>query len=348
MSNLTGHLLDAKQMEVIGMVNMVTSSLSFLGSGSIILCSICHKKICFPEVYPLFQLSIADLLASVIFAASTILFLFKESNFPGSPGPCDYLSALMTSFYISTLFLTMAYALEALLRIRTRLGNETTNSNTSVRKPVSHVFMHTVYAFCWIFPLLIGIVLLVFTHFVDKDSHFFQNSSVPQWPILPRQCSTCLPIFHYSENGCWTLVENGSSWHVAYKVVFMTPLVLVFVINVSLYVFISKVFRQVSARRGLLSVHQHQEERSLTRKAILYQSAFLVCWLPTLVLGIASFVSDFHMGNFFWLYILQALFGPLQGFLNSFIYGWKRESFRRTLGEMSALTDSSVTSYLTL
>ncbi|XP_067685223.1 transmembrane protein 116-like [Haliotis asinina] len=341
-------LLNDDQMKVVAIVNVITSALSILGSGSIILCTVFHRKICFSEVYPIFQLSIADLLASLFFFSSTIMFLVGVANYPGSCGPCDYVTAVMTSFYISTLFLTLSYALEAFLRVRKRLYDGLTSSTREQQKKVvSYSFMHLIYAVAWMVPLTAGIILLVFTHWVTaKDTTSpLVNFSI----VIPRECSTCLPVFHYTQDDpCWCHVENGKSWHLAYKLVFLIPLIAVFLSNIVLYVCITRAFKQVSMRRGLYTFHQRQEESTVRRKAILYQCAFLFCWLPTLILGMLSFQTDFMMRKYFWLYLLQALLGPLQGFLNCIIYGWKREQFRRALSENSSLTSTNMPSYLSL
>ncbi|XP_071082545.1 transmembrane protein 116-like [Haliotis cracherodii] len=341
-------LLTDDEMNVIATVNVITSSLSALGAGSIILCSVFHRKICFSEVYPIFQLSIADLLASLFFFSSTIMFLNNVANYPGSCGPCDYVTAVMTGFYISTLFLTLSYALEAFLRVRKRLHNGfISSSRDQQRTVVSYSFMHLIYAVAWVVPLAGGIVLLVFTHWVTSDDTGPANASYAK--LIPHECSTCLPVFHYTQdNPCWSHVENGTSWHLAYKLVFLIPLIAVFLSNIFLYVCIARAFKQVSMRRGLYTFHQRQEESTVRRKAVLYQSAFLCCWLPTLILGIVSFQSDFTMKRYFWLYVLQALLGPLQGFFNCIIYGWKREQFRRALSENSSLTSTNMPSYLSL
>ncbi|XP_048239061.1 transmembrane protein 116-like [Haliotis rufescens] len=331
-------LLSDDKMNVIATINVITSSLSALGAGSIILCSVFHRKICFSEVYPIFQLSIADLLASLFFLSSTIMFLNNVQNYPGGCGPCDYITAVMTSFYISTLFLTLSYALEAFLRVRKRLHNGfISSSREQQRTVVSYSFMHLIYAVAWLVPLAGGIVLLTPT-----------TSSGNTQP-KDAECSTCLPVFHYTQdNPCWSHVVNGTSWHLAYKLVFLIPLIAVFFSNIFLYLCIARAFKQVSMRRGLYTFHQRQEESTVRRKAVLYQSAFLCCWLPTLILGIISFQSDFAMRRYFWLYVLQALLGPLQGFLNCIIYGWKREQFRRALSENSSLTSTNMPSYLSL
>ena len=37
-----------------------------------------------------------------------------------------------------------------------------------------------------------------------------------------------------------------------------------------------------------------------------------------------------------YVFLFQAVFAPLQGFLNSLVYGWSRRSFRSTSGRRSS------------
>uniref|UniRef100_A0A0B6ZZ10 G-protein coupled receptors family 1 profile domain-containing protein n=1 Tax=Arion vulgaris TaxID=1028688 RepID=A0A0B6ZZ10_9EUPU len=136
--------------------------------------------------------------------------------------------------------------------------------------------------------------------------------------------------------------------YVMVKLVFMVPLVLVVLINMILYMLIWQTYKKVVVTRGLLSCHQKQEEEILRRKTCLYQTVFFVCWLPSIVLGCASFSDDYTTSKFYPGFILQVFLGPLQGVLNSIVYGWQRRSFRRALTETSSLLSSNRTSIMSI
>lgn len=321
-------------MNGVAIVSLLTSGLSLFGSGSILVCVVYHRRVCAPEIFPIFHLSVANVLASLCMLTLTALFLDGHPSYPGSEGPCGYLLAIMTSFYICTFFLTLGYALEAFIRLHRRLQSYL--SLEGIRGDgVSNIYMYFVYFFSWFIPLVQGIFLMVMTHLIKEntDGQFSH--------ILPPECSLCYPAFSSQDRVCWSHVVSGHRWQLMYKLIFLVPLLLVFVLNMALYVCIGRDFRQVSMRRGLLSYHQRQEETALRKKAFMYQTAFIVCWIPTIALVATSFSKSFSMVHHYWLFLLQALLGPLQGLLNCFIYGWKRESFRRALTESSHLLDTS-------
>ncbi|KAK6176690.1 hypothetical protein SNE40_014941 [Patella caerulea] len=332
--------LSLSEMQTISIISLVTASLSFMGSFSIVLTSVCHNRVCFPEVYPIFQLSIADILASIFLLSNVICFLKSVPNFPGSSGPCDVLTAFMMSFYISTFILTLCYALEAFMRMQRRLQSGSTSGNEREGNAVSHPLMYLAYGSAWLIPIVIAIVQIEVIHIID-------SSLKTQYEIIPAQCSLCLPVFHFDENKCWDHIEDASTWHLMYKLVFLIILLIVFIVNMILYICIGRKLKQLARGRGLVGFHQRQEESVVRKKAILYQTAFIFCWMPSLLLGFLSLSSSFKMSQYYWLYVLQALLGPLQGLFNCVIYGWKREGFRRALSESTYLVSTNRSSYLT-
>ncbi|KAK3740614.1 hypothetical protein QZH41_009725 [Actinostola sp. cb2023] len=77
---------------------------------------------------------------------------------------------------------------------------------------------------------------------------------------------------------------------------------------------------------------QYKQEKTVRRWACLYQSVFVMCWLPSIILGLSSISSNYQQMNFLYaLYVIQAVITPLQGFFNCIIYGWRRRGFKRTL-----------------
>ncbi|KAK7102637.1 transmembrane protein 116-like [Littorina saxatilis] len=326
-------LMTFSQMNVVSIISLLTSGLSLVGSGSILFCVVYHRRVCSPEIFPIFHLSVADGMASLFMMIVSVLFLNTYPSYPGSPGPCGYLIAIMTSLYICTFFLTLGYALEAFIRLRRRL-QAYLSLEGSRTNGVSNYCMYVVYFMSWLVPLSLGIFLMLVTHFTKVENNSFTR-------VLPMECSLCFPVFSAHQTYCWSQVEDGTQWLLMYRLIFLIPLLFVFSLNMVLYICISRDFRQVSMRRGLLSYHQRQEEAMLRKKAFMYQTAFIVCWIPTMVLEVASFFSSYNMLNFYALFVLQALVGPLQGLLNCIIYGWKRESFRRALSESSHLLSTN-------
>lgn len=332
-------LLNINQMKAVAILTLMTSCLSFISCGSVFTCAIYHGRVCYPEVFPTFHLALADMLASLFLITASAIFLNNLGsgmiNFPGSSGPCSYLMTIVTSAYTAAFLLTITYAMEALFRFRQRL-KDGTNLDLLAVKVVSNKWMYLAYTLAWIVPVCLAIGVTIVTHNL-RDADDFDVL----FHILSAQCSSCFPNFRFSEGYCWNQVEDGEIWHKVIKLIFVVPLLMVVILNMMFYILIAKVFKQVAMRRGLLSYHQRQEETLLKKKAMLYQSVFFVSWLPSVILGIVSFIDSYTMKTFFWLLIVQAILGPLQGLLNSIVYGWKRDGFRRALSESSSLLSTN-------
>uniref|UniRef100_A0A2C9LMR9 G-protein coupled receptors family 1 profile domain-containing protein n=1 Tax=Biomphalaria glabrata TaxID=6526 RepID=A0A2C9LMR9_BIOGL len=313
-------LLSENQMQTIAVLSLLTSGLSFIGSGSVFLCAVYLKRVCYPEVFPTFHLALADMLSSLFLIISSSIFLTSPvkstMNYPGTPGPCAYLMAIVTSAYTLAFFLTITYALEAYFRFRKRLV-DTMNMDLMTVQVVSNRWMYLVYIVAWKLEMT----------------------------LLDDQC---FPVFWFNEDHCWKQVDEGHLMHVIIRLIFLIPLLMVMVLNMILYVLVAKVFKQVAMRRGLLSYHQRKEEQLLKKKAFLYQGVFYLCWLPSVILGIVSLFTSYSMAEFFWLLVIQAIFGPLQGILNSIVYGWKRDSFRRALNERTSLLSTNRTTAMSV
>ncbi|KAK7465044.1 hypothetical protein BaRGS_00037783, partial [Batillaria attramentaria] len=238
----TPDYMGPEELKGVAIVSMLTSGLSLFGSGSILVCVIYHRRVCSPEIFPIFHLSVANALASLFMLIITALYLDSHPSYPGSEGPCGYLLAIMTSLYISTFFLTLGYALEAFIRLHRRLQSYL--SLEGIRTDgVSNVYMYVVYFVSWFVPLALGIFLMVMSHLIKEntDGQFSR--------ILPPECSLCYPAFSAQDGFCWSHVEMGRRWQLMYKLIFLVPLLLVFILNMALYICIGRDFRQVSMRR---------------------------------------------------------------------------------------------------
>ncbi|XP_025106833.1 transmembrane protein 116-like [Pomacea canaliculata] len=326
--------LQSDKLEVATIITLLTSTLSFIGSGSIVLCVILHRRVCATEIFPIFHLSVANFFSSLFLMVLCCLFLAGHPSYPGPQGPCGYILAVTMSLFICTFLLTLSYALEAFIRLHRRLQSYVSLEGFRT-EGINNNCMYLMYFLSWTLPIALGIFLMLVTHFIkDEDDGSLYD-------IIPKECSLCFPAFVAQRHFCWAQVKEGNLWLLMYKLIFLLPLLFVFIVNMVLYLCIARDYRHVSMRRGLLSYHQRQEEMTLRKKAILYQTAFIICWIPTLILQSLSFYESFVMKDNYWLFILQSLLGPLQGLLNCIIYGWKRSSFRRALTESSQLLSTN-------
>eukprot|EP01092_Planopodium_desertum_P009565 TRINITY_DN4118_c0_g2_i1.p1 TRINITY_DN4118_c0_g2~~TRINITY_DN4118_c0_g2_i1.p1 ORF type:complete len:113 (-),score=0.43 TRINITY_DN4118_c0_g2_i1:130-423(-) len=53
------------------------------------------------------------------------------------------------------------------------------------------------------------------------------------------------------------------------------------------------------------------------RRILLYIAVFLLCW----IWDVLGHLLDVFNLEFYWMWILQTMFSPLQGFLNFLVYG---------------------------
>ncbi|CAH1784190.1 unnamed protein product [Owenia fusiformis] len=316
-------MLTTEQLTTLSYIDIATASLSVLGAGSI-LASVCWTRTCcLPEVTPIFHLSLADLLASLCLLVGAALY---ATNYHGFYMFCHYLTGFTSAFYICTFLLTLTYGVEVYIRMRDRLIRKEKTCRVGKCQLV-YVF----YIVAWGLPLLVAGTLSLITQYKKSDL----------LPVIPKNydCSSCLPLFHYNDNVCWT--ENNKTYHIAAKYLFLGPMIFIIITNAIVYYLAFRAFQGSLLNQGLLGYTQRQEQYAVRNKSILYQLAFFFCWLPSLILGCVALYSKFDPKCVYWLYIVQACTSPLQGFLNSVIYGWKRDGFTRVITENTALLGGS-------
>ncbi|XP_013388418.1 transmembrane protein 116-like [Lingula anatina] len=332
-SSLDIYMLTEEHMKVVGCIDLAMSLLSLLGAGSILVYAGIKKKICIPEVYPIFHLSLADCLASLCLLLGATMYLTHEHTMVMSA--CHYIVGAAVCFYIITFLLTMTYAVEVYNKMKRELSARENSTGRKARKKCN--VLHPLYIMSWAVPLLVAFAFMLVTRREEDD----------WYSILPPAtgCEACLPLFHYNDDLCMSQKTDVEGWEKAMKYLFLGPLTLTMLVNFVIYVLIIRAFRQIQMTRGVLSYQQHKVERQVKVKAMRYQLVFFFCWIPSLVLGVFSISSKFDMNQYFWLYVLQGLTAPLQGFFNSLVYGWNRDGFKRAITEPFLKHAAPSTSY---
>ncbi|XP_019620624.1 PREDICTED: transmembrane protein 116-like [Branchiostoma belcheri] len=347
-SNVTT-LLQPEQMQTITYIDMVTTSLSIVGASSVIIYSFCKRKVCQPEVHPLFHLACADLLASLFLLLGVIIFNLSYVTMELYEQHCHYFSAFASSFFVTTFLLTITYSLEVFLRMRDRAIRSSTRQPGTGNFPL----IYLLYIISWLGPLLVQSTILITT-----------SSEPPFWDVIPSPnsslvtCTRCLPLYHFKNDECMPTPSEGKQWmidlDVSSKLIFILLLILTIVITTIVYLLAVAAFQLRHRRAGMRGRREYEDERSVRRRAALYLIVFCFCWLPTLVLGILSLCDGFVMKKYYVLYIMQACTAPLQGFLNCIVYGWRRREFRTVkplpvavLAEQSGLLDRNRNNYRT-
>ncbi|ORX59190.1 hypothetical protein BCR36DRAFT_317123 [Piromyces finnis] len=112
---------------------------------------------------------------------------------------------------------------------------------------------------------------------------------------------------------CWNSKDNGR-----YKLyIFYIPLWIVFIFNASIYILIDIICNKKGIKR--INNNTIYFKNSIVKRSDLYLLVFFITW-------IWGSVNQFYKMNnenpIFILYLLHAIFAPLQGFLNSLVYFW--------------------------
>lgn len=328
-----GVLTDA-QLWTISFIFLVTSLLSLFGTGSIIYVAIKKRKVCSSGVLPLFHLCLAD------FLGGFILIIGTSEHFTHSVRNrtfCLVLTMLATSFYMTTFVLTVNYAWKVYRQVKIRADPipllETSSSVANVSHPWYRISTPAlVYFLCWFVPFAFSMFVMFSDSEYDENKKFILNDDI---------CSCCFPLFVYESSSCQRIrnVDHRFNWYSHYKFVFLFLLLISSTLITILYGLIFVRFKGLLLTGGVIGPSQYELLYSARRRAGLFAAVFVFSWLSTLILGSISFKKKFSMTEYYPLFVIQACTSPLQGFLNSMIYGWQRKTFRVALNEETPLLD---------
>ncbi|XP_006824623.1 transmembrane protein 116-like [Saccoglossus kowalevskii] len=308
-------VLAYQQISEVSYAEIATSSLSILGASSIIGLTLYKKKVCQPEVHPIFHLALADLLASLFLLIGCLVYNVAGTAYNMSIA-CSVIIGLSMTFFLCTFFLTLTYAIEVYIRMKERLKRKPMKE--SIYGYFPSVYM--LYISSWVIPIVCAVVILSFTLHIEI-SHFPKT-------VTGGPCTNfvCVLLVHHRVDLC-----------------------------VIIYFLTHRALRRNQLTSGVIGPRQYIDAARVRNRAILYCSIFCICWLPSMLLGVISFHGDFKMQSFFWLYMLQACTCPLQGLLNCIMYGWQRRGFQiavnlnksRQMQIESLSKDSLLSSYKT-
>ncbi|XP_052783823.1 cyclic AMP receptor-like protein A isoform X2 [Mya arenaria] len=140
----------------------------------------------------------------------------------------------------------------------------------------------------------------------------------------------CLPFIgdHYGPAGAWCWVVNNWRWRIG---VWYGPQIVTLVILMVVYTYISCVLsNKVSTWQGTYDPDTERNKQMLKediKPLRLYPFVYLAISIFPIINRIQNAVDAEH--PVFALMILQAIFGPSQGFLNAIVFAMDRETFRR-------------------
>ncbi|XP_077987238.1 transmembrane protein 116-like [Glandiceps talaboti] len=314
-SNFTNStVLTVGQMLDVSYTEISTTSLSIIGSSSIIISTLWKKKICQPEVHPIFHLSLADLLASTFLLIGCSLYVSAADSDRDYSLECSLVIGLSMTFFLCTFLLTLTYGIEVYIRMRERLKRKPMRESIYGHFPS----VYSLYCLSWVIPIICAIALLACTIF----------TGLPKKQNETGKCRNfeCVLLAHHRSEEC--VPDGYLMWYFVSNISFLLPLLLVLLGNLAMYFLTHRALKQRHLSRAIVGPRQYIDAARVRNRAILYCSIFSICWLPSVVLGLVSFTNGFSMQSFFWLYILQGCTAPLQGLLNCIIYGWQRRGFQ--------------------
>ncbi|XP_065054949.1 transmembrane protein 116-like isoform X2 [Rhopilema esculentum] len=335
-------LIDSKTAEklvenikILGILSIISSSLSIIGAGSVII-FVVYNRICrSPDVNSLFHLSIADLLLALFWITGPIIH-FKHENQGFPPLEIGYFcatwQALCEMVHLMTFFLTVNYALNVFLRMKEKkdrivlfdsMGElQTSGQNGCNTERIKSI----AYLVWWLLPMVL-IAPLIFEITQQQAS-----------------CQRCIILLDAPRT---TTADDKLGKYNGYVLMIATLTFAVFSIIV-LYVSTLRMYRKT-----LLCFHTNRQRvviKAMTHRATAYVLVFIYCWTPALILASLRLLKrDERMViEYFSLYVIQTLSAPLQGFLNSLVYGWSRKTFRDAVTRESRNWLSITNNYGTL
>ncbi|XP_071817359.1 transmembrane protein 116-like [Apostichopus japonicus] len=304
-SNVTT-VLSVQQQEKIMIIQITMATLSVLGAGSTFTAMVWRDQVTKPEMLPFFQLSMVDVLAAMGIILSCSLYI---SDVNDTINVCNITTTFATAFYMVSFALTITFALESLRQLK---GNDQMDRLMSIA-----------YAVSW------AVILPYFAVAFLTD----------QWNTLSNgeECTKhnyqCLVIMHHIDDKCMGKDRAENRGRDTIKAYFLAVLISTFLSLTVLYLLIYKRVKEKNSEGGMVRQEQHTKAQYTRNRGILHCASFVVCWLPTLIIGFVTYSHSVSVTSrpVYSLYIMQAILSPSQGFMNSIIYGWSRATFHRAL-----------------
>ncbi|XP_062861150.1 uncharacterized protein si:dkey-30c15.2 [Trichomycterus rosablanca] len=288
--------LSDEKLTALSSVYVSCLSLSLIGSCSVIVVTILKQRNLKEQAKPLFQLALADFLATFVLFLTTLINLSPKVVHKSELLCSDGLPLSLT-FYCISFLLVIIYAFKSAHTAQGwREQGQEEYSRQYRRCTLDHL-----YIFAWILPV-IGYVVYI-------SSITFPLSFVISNP---------LEGFSYEESGWY----NSS---------FCNSCILFLHLHIE-----DTLCSTVLVYWKFQSWYRHFEQDGRRCVGRVWSSAsymilvIIFCWTPALIVIGVSFVYS-NTERLFPLFVIQAISVSLQGFLNSIVYGWRRRNFREAV-----------------
>ncbi len=297
-----GHTLSDGQEIALSVLYVISSTLSIMGSSTIIYKVMSDRLQATSYDRLLLGLSFCDLLASIGFALSPFL-LPKETSIRvwaiGSESTCTLLGFFTQLGFSSVLyngFLSYYY----LFTIR-----------YGVKR---HVFARRYEPWFHAFTFFFSFI----TSTVGASMGFYSEVQLGMGCWVNDYPEGCTSENCISEEIAWFY---GSS-----PVIF--ALVSLIVNNILVYRHVRKVFHTTDAVQTERSIRQKIQKREVATQGLFYVATFFFCfWSAICVRVMEAFSETVDERDIYWILVFMSATLPLQGFLNVFVY--TRPNYKR-------------------
>eukprot|EP00937_MAST-01D_sp_MAST-1D-sp2_P006014 g6014.t1 len=285
---------------------LTSSSLSIIGSFMIIASFFLFAEIRFPSREIIMYISVCDLLTSIAFLISG----FSEEGgvgdtafgTPASDANGVYLAGrpsalcygqgyLLTFSYLASFLWTACFAFHLLGLFSATASSPKARASGRCRLSWRY------HLLSWGLPL-VEVLLLLGLQFSKSER-----------PSIGRSDRFWCWISTYNRAG--TRWEASGAW--LQFGLFYIPLLIIILFNISTYLVLHRTIR---ARRTI----SPEMEKAIRTRLQLYLLVFVLCSVWGFANRVVSWFSTYHSTTL-WLDYMEVTFGPLQGFLNSIVYG---------------------------
>ncbi|KAK5604844.1 hypothetical protein CRENBAI_008930 [Crenichthys baileyi] len=302
--------------EAIRWIQLIMALFSIFGSGSIIFLIIPRLRLT-PELQPLFQLSLADLVLAACWLIGAILYSQH----------CNHLSTLCYNLhtveqilYMASFFFTLNYMWNLFTVTREKFNSCLSGYSVQFSNSVSLAAKMIIAI-----SILVPTLLMVPVFILGNISHCQANFSEPYRCLLMHTGALFLRPGHQQ------LSATCSFLHIYQIVVFLSTFFLTLLSITVLVVKARCIYRRAVTANGYLGNEQRALFRVMDLRMLLYPLVFIFCWGPAVALAFLRVAkpSSGHGVLGVCLYISEAFTSASQGFLNCLVYGWTRLHLRR-------------------
>ncbi|XP_055963170.1 transmembrane protein 116 [Sorex fumeus] len=291
------------------------STLSIIGSSSLIAYTIIQNIQKSLEMRSLFYLSFSDLLLGIYRLIEALLYGSSAAN---KDIVCYNLQAVGQVFYMSSFFYTANYIWYLCKEMRMKH-----KQSRQSRTPPVIDDTYKIGQIALIFSSLIPLLLMTPVFCLGNVSECFYNFSQNYRCILVHSP----PPLAMSE---LLLSANSSVCSILhfYRVsIFMASFLLSLILIVVLLVQAQTLRQEWVRSAGFLGNEQSAVIHIVKQRVCLYPVAFFCCWVPAVILMIIELTEPRNTKLHLALCVLQALSTSSQGLLNCAVFVWTQYKF---------------------